>query len=57
MLIAQDVQAVLPEAVVENKDGELLLQYTDTIPLLVAAIKEQQAIIESLKARLDAANL
>ena len=57
MLIAQDVQAVLPEAVVENSKGDLILQYTDTIPLLVAAIKEQQAIIESLKARLDAANL
>jgi len=50
MLIAQDVQAVLPEAVVENKDGDLILQYTDTIPLLVAAIKEQQAIITQLQA-------
>jgi len=58
-LIAQDVQAVLPEAVnVQNDEiGTLGVQYTDTIPLLVAAIKEQQAIIESLKARLDAANL
>jgi hypothetical protein len=50
MLIAQDVQAVLPEAVVENKDGDLILQYTDTIPLLVAAIKEQQALITQLQA-------
>ena len=50
MLIAQDVQAVLPEAVVENKDGELLLQYTEIIPLLVAAIKEQSAIITQLQA-------
>jgi hypothetical protein len=59
-LIAQDVQAVLPEAVneTEGKEGLVLgLSYTDVIPLLVAAIKEQQAIIESLKARLDAANL
>ena len=55
-LIAQDVQAVLPEAVFDEQ-GTLMLAYTDTIPLLVAAIKEQQAIIESLKARLDAANL
>lgn len=45
-LIAQDVQAVLPEAVFEN-EGNLMLQYTDLIPLLVAATKEQQAIIES----------
>jgi hypothetical protein len=58
-LIAQDVQAVLPEAVVAQPDeiGTLSLSYTEVIPLLVAAIKEQQAIIESLKARLDAANL
>jgi len=54
MLIAQDVQAVLPEAVVENKDGELLLQYTEIIPLLVAAIKEQQALITQLTARITA---
>lgn len=40
-LIAQDVQAVLPEAVnVQNDEqGTLGLQYTDVIPLLVAAIK------------------
>jgi hypothetical protein len=54
MLIAQDVQAVLPEAVVENKDGELLLQYTEIIPLLVAAIKEQSALITQLTARITA---
>jgi hypothetical protein len=61
-LIAQDVQAVLPEAVTESQSKDqdqayLGVQYTDVIPLLVAAIKEQTAIIESLKARLDAANL
>jgi hypothetical protein len=58
-LIAQDVQAVLPEAVYEQEDEikTLGLRYTDTIPLLVAAIQEQQAIINALKARLDAANL
>ena len=54
-LIAQDVQAVLPEAVTESqsKDQEqsyLGVQYTDVIPLLVAAIKEQQAIITQLQA-------
>ena len=57
-LIAQDVQAVLPEAVcVMNKNSEnecLGLSYTDTIPLLVAAIKEQQAIITALTARVTA---
>ena len=47
-LIAQDVQAVLPEAVNEN-EGVLGLNYTDTIPLLVAAIKELKAEIDVLK--------
>ena len=55
-LIAQDVQAVLPEAVnVQNLEtGTLGMSYTDTIPLLVAAIKEQQALITSLTARIAA---
>jgi hypothetical protein len=56
-LIAQDVQAVLPEAVSIMNKGEsnecLGLSYTDTIPLLVAAIKEQQTIINDLKARVE----
>ena len=58
-LIAQDVQAVLPEAVTVQEDefGTLGVQYTEVIPLLVAAIKEQTTLIESLKARFDAANL
>jgi hypothetical protein len=51
-LIAQDVQAVLPEAVIDN-DDELSLQYTDMIPLLTAAIKEQQALIETLQSRIS----
>jgi hypothetical protein len=54
-LIAQDVQAVLPQAVnqsVKNKDDQteyLGVSYTDIIPLLVAAIKEQQALITQLQ--------
>lgn len=51
-LIAQDVQKVLPEAVIvfDDEQQTLGLAYTETIPLLVAAIKEQQAMIEQLKA-------
>ena len=52
-LIAQDIQAVLPEAVDDTDENELSLRYTETIPLLVAAIQEQQAIIESLTTRLE----
>jgi hypothetical protein len=49
-LIAQDVQAVLPEAVSTSSDGLLSLRYTEVIPLLVAAIQEQQAMIASQSA-------
>lgn len=49
-LIAQDVQAVLPEAVDSTDTENLALRYLDLTPLLVAAIQEQQAIIEQLKA-------
>ena len=53
-LIAQDVQAVLPEAVDATDEDNLGVRYTETIPLLVAAIKEQQATIEALTARIAA---
>jgi hypothetical protein len=60
-LIAQDVQAVLPEAVTSSKLANsedsteyLGLAYTEVIPLLVAAIKEQQAVITSLTTRITA---
>jgi Chaperone of endosialidase len=51
-LVAQDVQAVLPEAVDVGQDEQnlLSLRYQDVIPLLVAAIKEQQALITQLQA-------
>jgi hypothetical protein len=48
-LIAQDIQAVLPEAVDATDSEKLGVQYTDVIPLLVAAIKELKAEIDALK--------
>jgi len=53
-MIAQDVQAVLPEAVVEDSKGMLGMAYDNIVPLLTAAIKEQQALITSLTARITA---
>lgn len=47
-LIAQDVEKVLPEAVV-GKEGNKALDYSATIALLVNAIKEQQEQINNLK--------
>jgi hypothetical protein len=51
-LVAQDVQAILPEAVDVEADeqGTLSLRYTDTIPLLVAAIQELKAEFDAYKA-------
>ena len=51
-LIAQDVEAVLPEAVSEQ-DGHLTLNYNGTIGLLVEAIKELKDEVDYLKAQLD----
>ena len=53
-LIAQDVQAVLPEAVDASDPDKLGVQYTEVIPLLVAAIKELSAEVEALKAKVGA---
>jgi hypothetical protein len=50
-LIAQDVQAVLPEAVDASNPDKLGLTMTDTIPLLVAAIKELTTRLEALEAK------
>jgi hypothetical protein len=61
--IAQEFETVFPDLIDEWKDeapeGEAPYKSVrqDLIPVLVKAIQEQQAIIESLKARLDAANL
>ena len=48
-LIAQDVQAVLPEAVVELADGHLAVGYGNIAGLLVEAIKELRAEVAELK--------
>jgi hypothetical protein len=48
----------LPEAVseAEDKEGPVLgLSYTEVIPLLVAAIKELKAEVDSLKSQLKGA--
>jgi hypothetical protein len=47
-LIAQEVQEVLPEVVVERENGYLGLDYSKMVGLLVEAIKEQQIKIDNL---------
>jgi hypothetical protein len=58
--IAQEMQQVYPDVIAEDKSEEKILSITGwskTEARLVKAIQEQQAIINSLKARLDAVNL
>ena len=56
-LVAQDVQAVLPEAVDINETmsyGEVMsVDYNATIALLVEAIKEQQTRINKLEQQIN----
>jgi hypothetical protein len=47
-VIAQEIQAVLPEAVIENEDGYLLVSHASVIALLVQAIKDLNAKVEEL---------
>ena len=56
-LIAQEVENVFPALVETDGEGTKSVKYSVLVPMLVKAMQEQQAIIESLKARLDAANL
>jgi len=61
-VIAQSVEKVVPEAIGKTKniaapedDTEYLsVRYTELIPLMIASIKEQQAIITALEARIAA---
>ncbi|KKL85733.1 hypothetical protein LCGC14_1951820, partial [marine sediment metagenome] len=50
-LVAQDVQAVLPEAIYTDPDGFLGLKYSKMLPLVVAGFNEHTAYIEKLTAR------
>jgi hypothetical protein len=51
--IAQEVEQVLPDAVVTDGNGLKGVDYNKIIPVLVEAIKEQQGQIEVLKRKLS----
>lgn len=59
-VIAQQVEPILPEVVTTDDEGFKSVQYSHMVPVLIEAVKEQQAIIngiqqenEELKAELD----
>jgi Chaperone of endosialidase len=66
-VVAQELEEVFPAIVEETADKDMegnnlgtttkAVKYSVFVPMLIKAMQEQQAIIESLKARLDAANL
>jgi hypothetical protein len=66
-VVAQELETVFPSMVDETPDRDTegndlgtttkSVKYSVFVPMLIKAMQEQQAIIESLKARLDAANL
>lgn len=54
-LIAQDVKSIVPETVSGNEQtGTLSINYTELIPVLINAIKDQQQQIEELTKRIKA---
>jgi hypothetical protein len=66
-VVAQELETVFPAMIEETTDKDMdgnnlgtttkSVKYSVFVPMLIKAMQEQQAIIESLKARLDAANL
>jgi hypothetical protein len=53
-LVAQDVEAVLPELVHDDADGYKRVRYHHLTALLAAAIKEQDAVVRTLSAEVAA---
>ena len=51
--IAQKVKEVYPELVDQDKEGYMNVDYIGLIPILVEAIKEQQAQIKTLSAQIE----
>ena len=51
--IAQEVQEIFPDIVVQDKNGYLGIRYTELIPILVKTIQEQQQEIDALSQRLS----
>ena len=51
-VIAQEIEKVLPEVVVDRDNGYKAVRYEKIVALLIEAIKEQQLQIDELKGKL-----
>jgi len=51
--IAQELEKVMPELVMETRNGYLSLNYTGVIPLLTKAMQEQQTEMEKQQKEID----
>ena len=52
-VIAQNVEKVAPEVVSTDKDGMKSVDYSNLVALLIEAVKEQQLVIDDLKATVE----
>ncbi|MBR5642809.1 MAG: tail fiber domain-containing protein [Salinivirgaceae bacterium] len=52
-VIAQEIEEVLPELVVTDKDGFKAVKYENLTPLLIEAIKDQQTIIDGQNKKIE----
>ncbi len=52
-VIAQEVQAVLPEAVKADQDGKLSVAYGNMVGLLIQGMKEQSTVIKEMQIEID----
>ena len=48
-VLAQEVETVLPEAVMTRPDGTMAVDYEKIVPLLIEAIKELRAELSDMK--------
>jgi hypothetical protein len=50
-VVAQEIQQILPELVLENSDGMLSVSYGNIVAVLIEAVKELNAQIQELKSK------
>ena len=52
-VMAQEIEKVFPELIIQRSDGYMAVDYDGLIPVLLEAIKEQSNTIENLKSKVS----